>query len=139
MAITVSGHLLWLVSCLYLTNLIQYPQHSNQGMIVVSKLCCPVCWQLMEILRGDSEDFRVRGRHTTMFPVGLPSWLPIDVLQQMVDRFKKFLLDELVTMVQSSERLASTRRHNRNPSQQSESGLSVASDESPVRRILSII
>jgi hypothetical protein len=45
----------------------------------VSKLCCPVCWELLKILRNnDSTDLYVDGHHATLFQVELPEWLPLD-------------------------------------------------------------
>jgi hypothetical protein len=62
----------------------------------ISKLCCPICWELLQILRGSSHSFMVRGYHTSFYPVELPSWLPVFVLEDMVRRFEEHLRRELV-------------------------------------------
>jgi hypothetical protein len=84
----------------------------------VSKRCCPVCSELLNILRDTKHPFRVRGRHPTVFPVDLPPWLPRDVLLQMIARFRCFLLDEIKTMM--SPKL----QHKRTSSEQSLSAMS---------------
>ena len=70
-------------------------------MFGVSQLCCPVCSELLEVLSKGSENFEVRGHHATVTPVQLPRWLPRDVLEQMVVRFKNHLLREIFAMTQS--------------------------------------
>jgi len=74
-------------------------QNLNQSTIAMSHLCCPVCWELLDILRGGATNFNVRGRHATLYPVELPRWLPRDVMEQMVIRFKKILLIEITAMM----------------------------------------
>ena len=69
--------------------------------LVVSKLCCPICWEFLQVLRGDSRDFNVRGYHTSFYPVELPSWLPEHVLTDMVKRFELHLRRELGIFLQT--------------------------------------
>lgn len=69
--------------------------------LVVSKLCCPICWEFLQILRGDTRDFIVRGYHTSLYPVELPSWLPEHVLTDMVKRFERHLRRELDIFLQT--------------------------------------
>ena len=102
-------------------------------MIAVSKLCCPICWELLDVLRGNSEDFEVRGRHTTIYPVELPPWLPTEYMEQMVTRLRKYLTDELIIMMAQdadSEEAEASETHSRTPSLQSDSGYSTTSDDS---------
>jgi hypothetical protein len=66
--------------------------------IAVSKLCCPVCWELLQILRGATEDFSVRGHHATMYPVELPPWIPDYIVFQMLARFQQYLIGELLKL-----------------------------------------
>ena len=62
----------------------------------VSKLCCPVCWDLLEILRdGKVDTLQVRGRHAILYDVELPPWLSIDVLEKMVGRYFAYAKTEL--------------------------------------------
>jgi hypothetical protein len=75
----------------------------------VSKLCCPVCWEFLKVLRKkfrpsdasgtDPEIFCVRDHHDTFYLVGLPDWLPQDIVQEMVHRFKDILWRELLEVV----------------------------------------
>jgi hypothetical protein len=70
--------------------------------IAVPKPCCLACWELLDILGGDSNnDFGIYSHDNTVFPVDseLPSWLPVPVLRQMVIRFKERLRDALVTLL----------------------------------------
>lgn len=68
--------------------------------IAMPKPCCPACWELLDVLDDDGNgDFGICGHHDTVFPVELPSWLPVPVLRQMVTRFKGRLHDVLVTLL----------------------------------------
>jgi hypothetical protein len=91
----------------------------------VSKLCCPTCWELLDILRGSTNLFNVRGRNTTLYPVELPLWLPDNAVEQMLTRFKAILLEQLYTLERDHK-----FRLFRTPSQDSISGMSTASRDS---------
>ena len=68
--------------------------------MAVTKPCCPVCWELMAVLRGDAENqFLVRSGNPTVYPIELPPWLPQSACEQMVDRFQKHLCTQLESMV----------------------------------------
>jgi len=71
----------------------------DKAIIAVSKRCCPVCWELMDILRTEPKQFQVRGRHATLLPVELPSWLEKGHIDEMITRFKQIVRDELVDML----------------------------------------
>jgi hypothetical protein len=109
-------------------------QNWNRHIIAVSKLCCLVCWDVLAILRvlsGNSEDFVVRGRHTALFAVDLPHWLPESVVAKMVGLYRNRLLKELVTMTKRKRTYSDT------PSLQSDGAFSLPSNESvddPPRR-----
>jgi hypothetical protein len=92
-------------------------------MISVSKLCCPICWHLLAILRGTSDDFDVCGHHLTLFLVILPAWLPTEVVVQMVDLFKTYLCCECIIMMNRHP-----SKHNRT-SNQTDSGFSSGDEE----------
>jgi hypothetical protein len=64
--------------------------------ISVSKFCCPVCWELIEILNetNSNVEFVVHAHHSNLYPVALPPWLSNDVLEKMIQRFKKKLYEK---------------------------------------------
>jgi hypothetical protein len=62
----------------------------------VSKLCCPVCWDLLEILRdGQMDTLQVQGHHSVLYDVELPPWLPINILEKMVAKYTAYAKTEL--------------------------------------------
>ena len=63
----------------------------------MSKLCCPVCWELIHLLqeRSGTQDYNVYGCHSTVYPLQLPPGLPIDVLVKMTEKFEGHLGCEL--------------------------------------------
>jgi|HubBroStandDraft_3_1064219.scaffolds.fasta_scaffold42557_4 hypothetical protein len=109
-------------------------------MVAVSKLCCPTCWDFLDVLRRDEGDpghFRARGRHTTVYPVELPQWLPPRVCLEMVNRFRSHLRNQLAYMVsrQKSPVKLNFRQHSRTHSVESDSSFNTTSskgDESEV-------
>ena len=82
----------------------------------------------MDVLSGGSDDLNVRGCHPTVFPVQLPSWLPRNIMENMVAKFENRLLQEITSM--KHEPRTAKGSHSRHPSKQSISGLSIASDDS---------
>jgi hypothetical protein len=70
-------------------------------LIVVSKLCCPGCWEYLDIVRGALNLFYVSGRHPTLFPFELPAYTSPQVLREMITRFEGFLHAEILTMMMS--------------------------------------
>jgi hypothetical protein len=69
--------------------------------VAVSKLCCPACWEYFDILSEKHLTegiYKIRGRHSTVYPVQLPSWSRPDVVQELKQRFGKYLRNELETM-----------------------------------------
>lgn len=67
--------------------------------------------------------YQIRGRHSTVFPVQLPSWSCPQVVQELIKRFDKYLRDELNTMWQKKLELENQEnrksRHTHTPSLQS--------------------
>jgi hypothetical protein len=104
-------------------------QSMDQNFIVASKRCCPICWELLDILRGKTKRFRVRGRHATLYPVELPEWLSPQVLGEMITRFQEIIYDEILRMLKFES------LDNCPPSRQSISDLSTGShtDEAPLQ------
>src|SRR5882762_5521596 len=87
-------------------------QNFDDSMIAVSKLCCPVCWELLRILRiGDN--FHVDGYHKTLTQVELPEWLPLEIVVKLTARFEEILLRQIKTLK------ANRTRHATKPSGQS--------------------
>jgi len=65
-------------------------------MISVSKLCCPVCWELFEVL--NLHDFicaKVRGCHPTVTQIALPETFPLEVSDKMITRLRALLAGQL--------------------------------------------
>ena len=54
---------------------------------------------LLQVLKGDTSNFSVRGYHNTFYPVDLPDWLPLDVVKTMVKRFENYFLAELTHFI----------------------------------------
>ena len=80
-------------------------QNFDNSTIAVSKLCCPVCWELLKILRNDdSTDFHVDGHHETLFQVELPEWLPLEIVVELTAQFEKILLEQIKTLVRHHKR-----------------------------------
>jgi len=103
-------------------------QELDSSVISVSKLCCPVCWDVLELLRNASgmrAEFIVRGRHAVLSPVQLPIWLPVEIVQQMLQMYKQILVDKFKVLM-SPNRVGG---HSRLNSLQSNPGLSNASSE----------
>jgi hypothetical protein len=79
---------------------VPYPHTTTQGVnrtfIGVSKRCCPVCTQLLDILfPQQAERLHLVGSHRTIYPCSLPPWMPVDVVQKMVDIFGAMLREIL--------------------------------------------
>jgi hypothetical protein len=78
--------------------------------------------------------FRVRARHSTVYAVELPAWLPRDVYREMVDRFRHILGSELQELI-ARNNVPSTlnfenlkiKRHRHTPSMESDSTFSTTS------------
>lgn len=75
-------------------------QKCDKTSLAVSKLCCPVCWELLQVLRAEPFEFKARGYHTSLYPVDLPSWLPESDIREMNNRFWKHLRREFDTLTQ---------------------------------------
>jgi len=87
----------------------------------------------LAILRKKTEDFAVRGRHVSLFPVDLPPWLPDFAVAGMVALYRNRLLKELVAMPRPGHKRTSSDI----PSLPSDGAFSLTSNESaddPPRR-----
>jgi hypothetical protein len=96
----------------------------------VSKLCCPVCWELLGILNNledASRPLSFPGCHPVVYPVELPAWLPPNIVDDMTGRFLGHLRRELNIMVQGVEQKDRNNQKKHHASHESESNISVAS------------
>jgi hypothetical protein len=84
-----------------------------------------VCWDLLAILReGDPDLMQVRGCHATISPVHLPDFLPLEVVQAMVEKYRHYLHRELEKLMGRIVAPTKTLTHARTYSGESRSGLS---------------
>ena len=101
-------------------------QNLANDMVSVSRLCCPVCWELFQVLGIEGI---VRGCHPTVTPVVLPETLPSHIYEEMVTRFRTHLSSQLRPLL-SDIVSGSSIGHHRNSS---DSGYSAVSSESVER------
>ena len=103
-------------------------QALNTSMISVSKLCCPVCWEVMRSLRGANMDtFVVRGCHSIACIAPLPPWVPSDSatrrgITAKVQRLLRQQVSEWKSLP-SGQPTASTFVKGHKPRQQSETSM----------------
>jgi hypothetical protein len=88
-------------------------------MVSVSKLCCPVCWELFKALKLGTH---IRGCHPTVTPLALPETLSPEISREMVARCQALLASQLKPLLSTEQ--AHTKQHYRNDS---ETGYSAAS------------
>ena len=97
-------------------------------LIAVSKLCCPVCWELIKILRGDYDGLEVRGRHSMLYALELPKHLPQEVLNALIQRFRQHLQTEFQLMIskwRAHSKVGQNLKRQRTPSALSDSAVSI--------------
>jgi len=78
---------------------------------------------------GEALNFRLRGHHSSMYPVQLPPGLPRDVIETMISTFQAHLLSAICVMMDREE-TQHRKAHRPSNSIESNSGLSVASNVS---------
>lgn len=78
-------------------------QEFDETLISVSKLCCPVCWDTLELLRGDSGKFKVRGHHAVLSPVQLPFWTSNHMMKKMVRLYEERLIEQIKILMSSED------------------------------------
>jgi hypothetical protein len=99
-------------------------QNFDNSVISVSKPCCPVCWELIKLLRNNkSTNFHLDGHHKTLSQVELPAWLPVQIVEKLTARFEDILLTQIEILTPRR------KRHAFNPSGQSRNDLSSDSSE----------
>jgi hypothetical protein len=95
--------------------------------------------------------YKIRGRHSTVYPVQLPNWICPDIVDKLIGRFDNYLREELLTMwskhhlkekkLYFSEQLERKSGHSNHPSLQSvSSGItdtSIFSDETDLNDLKS--
>jgi hypothetical protein len=67
-------------------------QTLDSSKVSVSKLCCPVCWELFHILNMENA---VCGCHPTVTPIVLPETLPEHVSEKMISHLRALLSGQL--------------------------------------------
>lgn len=94
----------------------------------MSRLCCPVCWELLGILSEDKFRLSYPGCHSIIYPVQLPEWLPSSIVEKLTEQFQIRLRCELDIMVRGVEqRNEAIRRKKTHSYHLSESAASEAS------------
>jgi hypothetical protein len=88
-------------------------------MISVSKLCCPVCWELFKALKLD---IKISGCHPTVTPLALPETLSPEVVREVVDSLRTQLISQLKPLLQTNR--SRTVQHRRNESETGHSATS---------------
>lgn len=71
-------------------------------MVAVSKQCCPVCWDLITLLRnsrGSSPRLAIRGYHPHIYPLVLPPCISDEIRAEMDSKFLGYLGSELVQLM----------------------------------------
>jgi hypothetical protein len=67
-------------------------QNFANNLVSVTKLCCPSCWELYQVLEMGGA---IRGSHPIVSPIVLPETLPKSVSEAMVTRFRAILSSQL--------------------------------------------
>lgn len=83
-----------------------------EGLVAVSKRCCPACNKLVELLQDTGGAFRniiYPGNHTTWSSVALPPWLPA----HFADRVKAYVDDELAKRLERLVEMLDEERNKR--------------------------
>src|ERR1700679_1615365 len=86
-------------------------QLASGEVIGVSKICCPVCWELIQALIRKRKQIRIRGRHSSLYLVELPPGLPYEITSHLLKRFKGFAKTEVKKMLNTVSQSASKHRH----------------------------
>ncbi|KAL6307410.1 hypothetical protein BKA93DRAFT_770240 [Sparassis latifolia] len=75
----------------------------GQDKLGVSKRCCPVCTAVLFSLGGETKvsEFKIRGTHATVSACALPPWLPLPIVQKIVDLFRTELMEKINAKVDS--------------------------------------
>lgn len=72
-------------------------------VIGVSKRCCPVCEYLLSRFligpEGSRKEFIVKGSHTNVTGCDLPPWLPMDIVDDIIQVFGEKLRDALMKLI----------------------------------------
>ncbi|KAF8336794.1 hypothetical protein F5887DRAFT_985724 [Amanita rubescens] len=80
----------------------------NSSMVAVPKPCCPVCWELIALLRSisvtkgtddSSPRLAIRGSHPQIYPLVLPPWISDEIRGRMNLKFRSYLGAELVQLM----------------------------------------
>ena len=89
---------------------------SEKFAIAVSKLCCPVCWDIINIFnrqnkeQGSSVRFQAHGRHPNLYPVDLPDILDEGIKDELLTKFSITLLKDLVSLFEADRTVQTKHR-----------------------------
>lgn len=108
-------------------------QNLAGDVVCVSRLCCPVCWELYKIL---GKEGTVRGCHSTVTPVVLPETLPDYISTNMVTRFRAHLSSQLRHLLSPPAVGLVTGLKNMHHRHSSESGYSASSSNEGATKML---
>lgn len=95
-------------------------QASRQFKIAVSKSCCPVCWDIVNIFNEQAKTtqepkplvcFRARGRHANLYPVDLPDLLDEGIKDELLKKFGIHLLKDLFSLLDKDTLKAAKSKH----------------------------
>jgi hypothetical protein len=56
------------------------------------------------------DHFSVLGRHSWLYPVDLPEWLPVELVNKMLNTFKAFLVKEFQSLLKAESKAANVER-----------------------------
>jgi hypothetical protein len=85
---------------------------SEKFVIAVSKSCCPVCWDIINIFNRQNEEsgssvrFQAQGRHPNLYPVDLPDILDEGIKDELLTKFSITLLKDLISLFEADARAA---------------------------------
>ena len=96
-----------------------FSQTLQRDMISVSKLCCPVCWELFKVLKLD---IKIRGCHPTVTPLALPETLSLDISNGVIASLRPQLTAQLKPLL--INKWPQTTQHRRNESEMGHSASS---------------
>ena len=106
------------LACLDVKSFIHIFQNLGHDMISVTKLCCPICWELFKAL---DLNIRISGCHPNVSPLALPETLSPEISSKVTRSLQSLLVGQLKHLLDRKQPLTG---HSRN---ESETGYSAAS------------
>jgi hypothetical protein len=110
-----------------------FSQALQGDMVSVTKLCCPVCWELFKILRKLLKlDIRISGCHPSVTPLALPETFSPEIIKEMVIALRGQLVLQLEPLLHSKS--PQKVQHSRHESETGHSATSSNNEGSTVFR-----